>query len=177
MIVASAQTTAGLIRRGCASEASKASRSVRTCSLRFGCLLACSAPMCHANCDRPLSDPLCCAALSDRHFRFSTPGACVRGPHDLRHPYATWLEEAGIPTRVIDELMGHSGGARDGSPMGRTYRHTTPEMLSRVVEAVEKRLGIALDVPRCGPTSPERWTATPEPARTSELTCGFVWWS
>jgi hypothetical protein len=26
----------------------------------------------------------------------------LRGPHDLRHTYATWLEDAGIPDRVID---------------------------------------------------------------------------
>jgi integrase len=31
----------------------------------------------------------------------------LHGPHDLRHTYATWLEDAGIPGRVIDELMGH----------------------------------------------------------------------
>jgi hypothetical protein len=28
-----------------------------------------------------------------------------KGPHDLRHTFATWLEDAGIPSRVIDELM------------------------------------------------------------------------
>src|SRR5215207_3248022 len=28
------------------------------------------------------------------------------GPHDLRHTFSTWLEDAGIPARVIDELMG-----------------------------------------------------------------------
>src|SRR5918994_2506981 len=33
----------------------------------------------------------------------------LRGPHDLRHTFATWLEDAAIPSRVIDELMGHSG--------------------------------------------------------------------
>jgi hypothetical protein len=36
-------------------------------------------------------------------------------------PYATWLEDAGIPARVINELMGHAGGhrnGRDGSPSG-----------------------------------------------------------
>ena len=33
----------------------------------------------------------------------------LRGPHGLRQTYATWIEEAGIPSRVIDELMGHSG--------------------------------------------------------------------
>ncbi len=62
----------------------------------------------------------------------------LRGPHDLRHTYATWLEEASIPSRVIDELMGHSAGPQhEGSPMGKVYRHTTPEMLARVVAAVE----------------------------------------
>jgi integrase len=73
----------------------------------------------------------------------------LRGPHDLRHTYATWLEEAGIPARVIDELMGHAGGRRgdgEGSAIGRAYRHTTPEMRARVVAALEARLGIMLDV-------------------------------
>jgi hypothetical protein len=27
----------------------------------------------------------------------------LRGPHDLRHTFATWLEDAGVPVRVIDE--------------------------------------------------------------------------
>jgi integrase len=53
----------------------------------------------------------------------------LRGPHDLRHTFATWLEDAAIPSRVIDELMGHASGRRDhaagGSPMGRVYRETT----------------------------------------------------
>jgi integrase len=25
------------------------------------------------------------------------------GPHDLRHTFATWLEDGGVPARVIDE--------------------------------------------------------------------------
>ena len=37
----------------------------------------------------------------------------LRGPHDLRHTFATWLEDAAIPSRVIDELMGHASGHRD----------------------------------------------------------------
>ncbi len=62
------------------------------------------------------------------------------GPHDLRHTFATWLEEGGIPTRVIDELMGHAGRAGsiagvEGSAVGRRYRHTTDAMLVRVIEA------------------------------------------
>jgi integrase len=34
----------------------------------------------------------------------------LHGPHDLRHTFSTWLEAAGILSRVIDELMGHAGG-------------------------------------------------------------------
>ena len=75
----------------------------------------------------------------------------LRGPHDLRHTYATWLEEAGIPVRVIDELMGHAGGRRsggEGSAIGRAYRHTSPEMRARVVTALEPRLAVMLQVAR-----------------------------
>jgi integrase len=70
----------------------------------------------------------------------------LRGPHDLRHTFATWLEDADIPSRVIDELMGHAGGRRDragGSPMGRVYRETTSAMLARVTAALDDRIGRA----------------------------------
>jgi integrase len=73
----------------------------------------------------------------------------LRGPHDLRHTYATWLEEAGIPARIIDELMGHAGGRRsagDGSVIGRVYRHTSPEMRARVTAALETRLAVTLEI-------------------------------
>src|SRR4029453_5921015 len=66
------------------------------------------------------------------------------GPHDFRHTYGPWVEGAGIPSRVIDELMGHalSGRTRGerGSVVGRRYRHTTPEMPAPAVAAVEARL-------------------------------------
>jgi integrase len=72
----------------------------------------------------------------------------LRGPHDLRHTFSTWLEDAGIPARVIDELMGHQATGRAGrhqaSAIGAHYRHTTPEMATRVVAAVEERLVIVL---------------------------------
>jgi integrase len=71
----------------------------------------------------------------------------LRGPHDLRHTFATWLEDASLPSRVIDELMGHAGGRRAGSagsPMGRVYRETTPAMLARVTAALDDRIGCAM---------------------------------
>jgi hypothetical protein len=47
---------------------------------------------------------------------------------------------------VIDELMGHEGSrtAGHGSRMGNVYRHTTADMLNRVVTAVDDRLQDAL---------------------------------
>jgi predicted ArsR family transcriptional regulator len=73
----------------------------------------------------------------------------LHGAHDFRHTYATWLEDAGIPARVIDELMGHQASSRGhlrGSAIGAHYRHTTPEMAARAVEAIQQRLTVVLGV-------------------------------
>lgn len=72
----------------------------------------------------------------------------LSGPHDLRHTYATWLEDAGIPARVIDAYMGHAGGRtpEHGSRIGRVYRETTDDMRQRVVAALEERLAIVLKI-------------------------------
>jgi integrase len=71
------------------------------------------------------------------------------GPHDLRHTFATWLDDGGIPARVIDELMGHQPGRRgerEGSMIGTRYRHMTEAMQARVVAVITERLGVALAV-------------------------------
>jgi integrase len=74
----------------------------------------------------------------------------LHGAHDFRHTFATWLEDAGVPARVIDEAMGHEATSRavqqHGSAMGAHYRHTTPEMASRIAAAIEQRLRLVLDV-------------------------------
>jgi integrase len=74
----------------------------------------------------------------------------LHGPHDFRHTFATWLEDAGIPGRVIDELMGHDNTHRARqdrvSRIGIGYRDTTPEMLMRAVAAIESRLAVVLEV-------------------------------
>jgi hypothetical protein len=72
----------------------------------------------------------------------------LHGAHDFRHTFSTWLEDAGIPARVIDELMGHQASGRSGrhqaSAIGAHYRHTTSEMAARVMAAVEERLVVVL---------------------------------
>jgi Phage integrase family len=121
-----------------------------------------------------------CWALTPR-----TPNPLdLHGPHDLRHTFATWLEDAAIPVRVIDELMGHAGGRRpdQGSRIGRIYRETTPKMLVRVVGAIEQRLSIVLAVAaeeatqHCPPAAQPRFTAARAhswPGAGPGLSCGF----
>ena len=60
--------------------------------------------------------------------RAGLDGLDLHGRHDLRHTPSTWPEDAGIPVRVIDELMGHraaraGGGEARGSAIGAVYRH------------------------------------------------------
>ena len=75
--------------------------------------------------------------------------AMFRSLEDFRRTFSTWLEDAGIPARVIDELMGHEAtgrGGQRGSAMGAHYRHTTPEMAARVLDAMQRRLTLVIEV-------------------------------
>ena len=84
------------------------------------------------------------------HAGHDLAAAGPHGPHDLRHTFSTWLEDAGIPARVIDELMGHErsrhGELEGGSRIGARYRHTTPEMAVRVAAAIQQRLEVVVQV-------------------------------
>src|SRR5262245_39870640 len=81
----------------------------------------------------------------------ATPGSRrrLRRAGDVGHSFATSLEDAGIPARVIDEPMGHQPSGRARRPAsGQRHRGPlpphTPEMAARVVTAVEERLVWAL---------------------------------
>ena len=97
----------------------------------------------------------------------------LRGAHDLRHTFATWLEDAAIPGRAIDELMGDEatgrGAPRLGSAMGAHYRHTSPEMAARVVTAIQARLVVVVG------TAEEALEANPNHAH---IACSDdrAWW-
>ena len=81
--------------------------------------------------------------------RAALPTLDLHGPHDLRHTFATWLEDGGIPARVIDALMGHPAGSararglQDGSAIGQRYRHLAPQMQVRVLAVLDRCLATA----------------------------------
>jgi hypothetical protein len=81
----------------------------------------------------------------------------LHGAHDFRHTYARWLLDAGTPAGLFDALWGHDATGRSGqhgSAMGAHYRHTTPEMAARVIDALQERLTIVL---RAADESPEKY--------------------
>jgi integrase len=74
----------------------------------------------------------------------------LHGAHDLRHTFATWLEDAGIPARVIDEVMGHEATSRAGQQRGQHDGRPLPAhhsgMAARIATAIEQRLTVVLEV-------------------------------
>ena len=53
-------------------------------------------------------------------------------PHDLRHLYASTLEQSGVPLRTVQEVMGHA-------PRGVTgiYTHVQAHSLDLIVPVIE----------------------------------------
>ena len=76
-------------------------------------------------------------------------GAVEGAPTTSGIPSRPGWKNAGIPARVIDEVMGHEAtsraGQQRGSAMGAHYRHTTPEMAARIAAAIEQRLRLVLE--------------------------------
>lgn len=56
--------------------------------------------------------------------------------HDLRHTYASWLVQAKVPLRTVQELMGHTTVAMTGR-----YSHLADEHLREAVEMMRSRHG------------------------------------
>jgi integrase len=56
--------------------------------------------------------------------------------HDLRHTYASWLVQAKVPLRTVQELMGHTTMA-----MTQRYSHLADEHLREAVDMMRSRHG------------------------------------
>jgi integrase len=59
--------------------------------------------------------------------------------HDLRHTYATLLIEAGVPVKVVSELLGHSSI----EITLRIYGHVTPKMRDQAVNKIEQLFSLS----------------------------------
>ena len=70
--------------------------------------------------------PLASRTVRD-HFVVIAERASIVGatPHSLRHSTGTYLLAAGVPDRVVQEILGHGSAA-----MTRHYQHVTSSMLS-----------------------------------------------
>ncbi len=56
--------------------------------------------------------------------------------HDLRHTFASRLAAKGVPTRTLQDLLGHNSPA-----MTARYAHLAPEDLRAAVKALEEGTG------------------------------------
>jgi integrase len=59
------------------------------------------------------------------------------GLHDLRHGYATFILAAGVPSRAIMEVLGHSGV----SVTMNTYAHVLPALRQEAADAIDELFG------------------------------------
>jgi DNA-binding transcriptional ArsR family regulator len=99
----------------------------------------------------------------------------LHGAHDFRHAFATWLEDAGIPARVIDEVMGHEATSRPASSAAAPWAPTTGTPPPRWPPASRRRSSSA---------SRSCWRSLSRPLRPTKLlntasvlaTTGRVFW-
>lgn len=56
--------------------------------------------------------------------------------HDLRHTWASWLTQGGVPLNALQEM-----GAWQSSEMVRRYAHLAPEQFQRYAEVVDSLIG------------------------------------
>jgi integrase len=61
-------------------------------------------------------------------------------PHGLRHTHKTLMLELGVPSKLMDERLGHA----DGSVQAR-YSHVTPEMRRRLLDGLTQLWAAALE--------------------------------
>jgi site-specific recombinase XerD len=61
-------------------------------------------------------------------------GVKIRGWHDLRHTYASWLVLSGKPLNVVKELLGHSSIMTT-----QRYLHLAPAHLDQAVAGMRLR--------------------------------------
>ncbi len=83
--------------------------------------------------ERPSPGALTTNELHD-HFKRTlrnTDWKVVRGLHVLRHSMISCMAAAGVDQRIIDDIVGHCS-----EEMRRRYRHLTPEVKQRSVDAV-----------------------------------------
>ncbi len=52
--------------------------------------------------------------------------------HDLRHTWASWLTQNGVPLNIIQEM-----GAWESAEMVRRYAHLAPEQFARHAKVVD----------------------------------------
>jgi len=62
-----------------------------------------------------------------KHFRW----------HDLRHTWASWLTQSGLPLNVIQEM-----GAWQSTEMVRRYAHLAPEQFGQHARVLDKLLDV-----------------------------------
>ncbi|MBY0498521.1 MAG: tyrosine-type recombinase/integrase [Nitrosomonas sp.] len=59
--------------------------------------------------------------------------------HDLRHIWASWLTQKGVPLNVIEEM-----GAWESTEIVKRYAHLAPERFRRHAMVVDKLLNDAI---------------------------------